>query len=70
MDEADDAVGRVAMFSIEPAADTAHVPPPIDRGAGHTPSRWVGALVDDPRGAALLAIGLVLLLVLGLRLTH
>jgi hypothetical protein len=69
MDEADDAVGRVAIFSIEPAAGASEAPPPVERGTGHMLS-WMGALADDPRSAVLLGVGLVLLLVLGLRLTH
>jgi hypothetical protein len=69
MDEADDAVGRVAIFSIEAAAGVPEAPPTVERGTGHTLS-WMGALADDPRSAVLLGVGLVLLLVLGLRLTH
>jgi hypothetical protein len=30
----------------------------------------MGALADDPRSAVVLGVGLVLLLILGLRLTH
>lgn len=70
MDEADDAAGRVVIFSVDPATDIA--PPALlaERAPRrHLPS-WIGALADDPRGAAALAVCLVLLLVLGLRLTH
>jgi hypothetical protein len=70
MDEADDAVGRVAIFSVEPAADLEPLAPPIERGVGRLPSQWLSALADDPRGAAVLAVCLALLLILGLRLTH
>lgn len=73
MDEADDAVGRVAIFSIEPAADLVPPPPPVPptaSGAGRRPAHWIGAVADDPRGAVVLALCLALLLVLGLRLTH
>jgi hypothetical protein len=69
MDEADDAVGRVAIFSIEPAAGPPESPPSVARGARHT-FAWMGALADDPRSAVVLGVGLVLLLILGLRLTH
>jgi hypothetical protein len=70
MDEADDAAGRVVIFSVEPAADLAPPAPPRDRAAPRGSPSWIGALADDSRGAAALAVGLVLLLVLGLRLTH
>ena len=70
MDEADDAAGRVVIFSVEPPADVEPPAPPSERDLGRPPSRWIGALADDPRGAAALAVCLVLLLVLGLRLTH
>jgi hypothetical protein len=67
MDEADDAVGRVAIFSIEPALDLEPPPPPAGSGL---PTRWIGAVADAPLGAAVVAVCLVLLLVLGLGLTH
>jgi hypothetical protein len=70
MDEADDAAGRVVIFSVEPAAGIAPPPPPRERAPGRNSPSWIGALADDPRGAAALAVCLVLLLVLGLRLTH
>lgn len=69
MDEADDAVGRVAIFSIEPAAGPPEAPPSVERRAVHVFS-WMGTLADDPLSAVLLGVGLVLLLILGLRLTH
>jgi hypothetical protein len=70
MDEADDAAGRVVIFSVEPAANTA--PPALlgERDHRRRPPSWIGALADDPRGAAALAVCLVLLFMLGLRLTH
>jgi hypothetical protein len=71
MDEADDAVGRVAIFSIEPAIELDPPPPPAGRGSGSAlPTRWIGAVADAPLGAAVVAACLVLLLVLGLSLTH
>jgi hypothetical protein len=70
MDEADDAVGRVSIFSVEPAADVEQLAPPGGRGSGRLLSQWIGAVADDPLGAVVVAIFLVLLMVLGLRLTH
>jgi hypothetical protein len=69
MDEADDAVGRVAIFSIEPAVELEPLPPPAARGSG-LPTRWIGAVANAPLGAAVVAVCLVVLLVLGLGLTH
>lgn len=69
MDEADDAVGRVAIFSIEPTVEFDPPPPPPPAGGG-MPKRWISKVADDPLGAAVVAICLVLLLVLGLGLTH
>jgi hypothetical protein len=70
MDEADDAAGRVVIFTVEPAADIA--PPALlgERAPRRRMPSWIGALADDPRGAAVLAVCLVLLLLLGLHLTH
>ncbi|HEY7927186.1 MAG TPA: hypothetical protein VIG86_07175 [Candidatus Dormibacteraeota bacterium] len=70
MDEADDAVGRVAIFSVEAAADVKPLAPPNAPGVARLPAQWIGAVADDPLGAAVAAIFLILLLVLGLRLTH
>ena len=66
---AEDAVGRVAIFSVE--ASTAE-PAEVERRRPQTwpPARWIAAVADDPAGAAVLAIALALLLVIGLRLTH
>lgn len=71
IDLPDDAAGRVVLFSLEA---------PV---AGSEPSRshrapallgalagWVGAVADDPMGAVVVGVALVLVLVLGLRLTH
>lgn len=70
MDEADDAIGRVAIFSVErAAAPDLPVAPLLGRDRDRPAPRWIG-VVDDPRGAVVLAVCLVLLLVLGLRLTH
>jgi hypothetical protein len=70
MDEADDATGRVAIFSVGPASDLEQPPPPSERDIGRRPTWWIGALADHPMGGAVLAVCLVLLLALGLRLTH
>jgi hypothetical protein len=70
MDEADDAAGRVVIFSVEPAADIQPPAPMSERAPRRRSPSWIGALADDPRGAAALAVCLVLLLVLGLKLTH
>jgi hypothetical protein len=70
MDEADDAAGRVVIFSVEPAADIEPPAPAGERVHHRRSPSWIVAVADDPRGAAVLAVCLVLLLVLGLRLTH
>ncbi|MEO8899049.1 MAG: hypothetical protein ABI352_11290 [Candidatus Dormibacter sp.] len=70
MDEADDAAGRVVIFSVEAAGGIDPPAPPSGRKAGRGPLWRLAALADDPLGAAALALCLVALLVLGLRLTH
>lgn len=69
IDLAEDAVGRVAVFSVEPPPGRPDLPrrrrpPAVARAAGHV----LAAIADDPLGAVVLAVALVLVLALGLTL--
>ena len=64
--------GRVAIFSIE-ATTVDPLEVPSGQPRAWLPGRWVAVVADvadAPAGAALLALGLAVLLVIGLRLTH
>lgn len=70
IDLPDDAPGRVALFSVEmPPGE----PQPARDGGSRVPwaaAAWLAGVADDPLGALVLAVGLVLLLVVGLETTH
>lgn len=71
IDLPDDAAGRVVLFSVE--VPPGHPDLPRRRGAPASLSavaRWLGSIADDPLGAVVVGVALVLALVVGLRLTH
>jgi hypothetical protein len=67
MDVADDADGRVAIFSVaEPRRGSRIVsPPPGPAEATAAPSR-LGQMLDSPYAVVVIAVVLVVILVLGL----
>jgi hypothetical protein len=73
MDVADDADGRVAIFTVDvaPARSTPERPPPAAGGTGGVgaPGSRLGEVLDS-YGPAFIAVGLVVVLVLGLLLTR
>lgn len=71
IDVAEDAVGRVAIFTMEPPAGHPRAAggPPAPPGAPGR-LRRVSAVIDEPLGALILAVVLVAILIVGLRLTH
>lgn len=70
MDLDEDAMGRVAIFALDPPPAPPDLPAAgrwvFLRVMGH----WLGAAADDPVGAGVLAILLLLLLVVGLEFTR
>jgi hypothetical protein len=70
MDVADDADGRVAIFTVD-ARSTPERPPPAAGGTGGVgaPGSRLGEVLDS-YGPAFIAVGLVVVLVLGLLLTR
>ena len=74
MQLADDAAGRVTIFSIEEAAVTSPAPglPPDSEPVERSPTLWhrVGDALDNPLAPMILAAGLVVILVLGLLLSR
>jgi hypothetical protein len=76
MDVPDDADGRVEIFSVELAArlgerDLEPAGPPVPFEPPSPPGHARGSeMLEGPFVVALLALVLVILLVLGLRLTH
>jgi hypothetical protein len=74
MQLADDAAGRVTIFSIEEAVVTppAPGPPPGSEVAERSLTLWnrVGGALDSPQAPMILAAALVVILVLGLLLSR
>ena len=70
MDVADDAEGRVAIFSVDASArpDTSQTPPPPAAPASAGPAERLGALLDGAYAGVAIAVALVVILVLGLAL--
>lgn len=71
IDLPEDAAGRVVLFTVE--LPPGHPDLPRQRRAPAplaAVARWFGAVADDPLGAAVVGVALVLVLVLGLRFTH
>lgn len=66
----DDAAGRVAVFALEPPPSDLDVPTVRRWDSLRVAAHFLGAAADDPVGAGVLGILLVLLLVLGLEFTH
>ena len=70
IDLPDDAAGRVVLFSVEVPPGHPDLPrrrpapAPLAAVAG-----WLGSIADDPLGAVVIGIALVLILVIGLRVT-
>jgi|GEM_PF-4762375 len=74
MQLADDAAGRVTIFSIEEAVVTSPAPgqPPGSEVAERSLTLWnrVGGALDSPQAPMILAAALVVILVLGLLLSR
>jgi hypothetical protein len=72
MDVADDADGRVAIFSVDghPEADPPGGPRPAQRGAFRGATDRAGVWLDSPYAVPAIAAVLVLILVLGLLLSR
>jgi hypothetical protein len=74
MQLADDAAGRVTIFSIEEAVVTSPAPgpPPASEPAerGRTVRNRVGDALDSPQAPMILAVALVVILALGLLLSR
>lgn len=73
MQLADDAAGRVTIFSIEDAVTSPNpgLPPAVEPEQGtRTVRNRVGDALDGPQAPVLLAVALVVILVLGLLLSR
>jgi hypothetical protein len=72
MDVADDAEGRVAIFSVDgrPDADPPGEPLRVQRGSFRRATDRLGVWLDNPYAGAAIAAVLVLILVLGLLLSR
>jgi hypothetical protein len=74
MQLADDAAGRVTIFSIEESVVTSPAPgpPPDSEPVERSPTLWnrAGDALDSPRVPMILAAALVVILVLGLLLSR
>jgi hypothetical protein len=72
MDVADDAAGRVAIFAADEASEGFEPPPraPVTAGTAGGPGQRLGDLLDSSFGPALIAVGLVVVLVVGLLLSR
>ncbi len=73
MELADDAAGRVTIFSIEEAVTSPGpgLPPAVEPAeGGRTVRNRVGDALDSPQAPVILAVALVVILVLGLLLSR
>ena len=71
MDVADDADGRVAIFSVEDLAEQVPPPPPPPgRGGAASVGAQIGRWLDDAYAGVGVAVVLVVILVLGLLLSR
>ena len=66
MDVADDADGRVAIFSVDGPRRASKIAPTPPRQDGSTAPARLGQMLDSPYAVAVLAGVLVVILVLGL----
>jgi hypothetical protein len=71
MDVADDSAGRVAIFSVDATVDAGYRAPRMpDPAKARDPNMFLAVVADDPLGALIVAVTLVIALIAGLAFTH